>query len=365
MASQWFRFYDEALNDPKVQSLDGDTFKVWINLLCVTSQCDGHIFFDDISFHLRMGDKEALAYCVKLADKGLLIPSEHGYIPNAWEKRQYKTDTSADRTKAYRERKKLAKRDGVVTSHVTPPDTDTDTDTELKKINKKSAIPKSVFLESPKPPPKKFSYSQEFLRFWEAYPYQKGSKARAQELYDNALNNGVLHDELLRAATAYAGFIYATGTERRFTKNADTWLGRERHWETDWGAATAEANASADGSAGQHGQAGGGKAAGKAARRDSRDPAARAHDEAQRIIAERRERWAAEDAAKAAAAEAEGRQVGAGTADATALPDLRQPADLRRQGADDGIPRPDVSDGAGRLPVQHNSPSVYSARKNQ
>jgi hypothetical protein len=138
MSSPWFRFYDEVLNDPKVQSLDGDTFKVWVNLLCVTSRCDGHIFFDDISFHLRMGDKEALAYCVKLADKDLLIPTEHGYIPNAWDKRQYKTDTSAERTKAYRERKKIAKRDGGVTSHVTPPDTDTETDTEIKNYTKKS-----------------------------------------------------------------------------------------------------------------------------------------------------------------------------------------------------------------------------------
>lgn len=149
MSSQWFRFYDEALNDPKVQSLDGDTFKVWVNLLCVTSQCDGHIFFDDIPFHLRMGDKQALAYCVKLADKGLLIPTEHGYIPNGWDKRQYKTDTSAERTKAYRERKKRARCDGGVTSHVTPPDTDTDTEYKKELSNDNSKKPVNQKISKP------------------------------------------------------------------------------------------------------------------------------------------------------------------------------------------------------------------------
>lgn len=141
MSNTWFRFYSEALNDPKVQSLDGDTFKVWVNLLCVTSQCDGHIIFDDISFHLRMRDAEALSYCKKLADKGLLIPTEKGYMPNSWDNRQYKTDTSAERTKRYRERKKNGSGDVTVTSHVTAPDTDTDTEERRELPNGNSRKP--------------------------------------------------------------------------------------------------------------------------------------------------------------------------------------------------------------------------------
>lgn len=78
---------------------------------------------------------------------------------------------------------------------------------------------------------------------------------------------------------------------------------------------------------------------------DNRDPASRAHDEGQRIIAERRERWAEEDAVK----RGQGRS---GTADALAIPDLRQPEHLRGQSPDDGIPRPDVSGDLGELPYQ-------------
>jgi hypothetical protein len=144
MSNQWFRFYSEVLNDPKVQSLDGDTFKVWVNLLCVTSQCDGHINFDDISFHLRMGDAEALAYCVKLADKGLLIPTEQGYTPKGWDNRQYKTDTSAERTRKYREKKKLENCDVTVTSPVTAPEQIQNRIEDSLRSSSPPAVPKAA-----------------------------------------------------------------------------------------------------------------------------------------------------------------------------------------------------------------------------
>lgn len=139
MKNQWFRLYSELLNDPKAQSLDGDTFKVWINLLCVTSQCDGEIIFDDISFYLRMSDADALHYCKILADKGLLDVTKNGYRPHGWEDRQYKSDGSAERTKKYRERKKQENCDVTKTVTVTPPDTEqiqNRTDTENKKESK-------------------------------------------------------------------------------------------------------------------------------------------------------------------------------------------------------------------------------------
>lgn len=140
---RWFRFYDEALNDPKVQSLDGETFKVWVNLLCVTSHCDGVIRHDDVSFHLRMPDQQAWNYCKELADRGLLDIQDGNYIPHGWNKRQYKSDTSAERTQRYRDRKKQESSDVSVTSHVTPPEQSRDrADTEQ---NKKEAATKIDF----------------------------------------------------------------------------------------------------------------------------------------------------------------------------------------------------------------------------
>ena len=49
----WFRFYAEALNDPKVQRLDGETFKGWVNLLCLAKAHDGTLpDIPDIAFGL-------------------------------------------------------------------------------------------------------------------------------------------------------------------------------------------------------------------------------------------------------------------------------------------------------------------------
>ena len=58
--SRWFRYYDEALDDPKVQRLSGDLFKVWVNLLSLASKNDGKLpSADDISFRLRISVQDA------------------------------------------------------------------------------------------------------------------------------------------------------------------------------------------------------------------------------------------------------------------------------------------------------------------
>jgi hypothetical protein len=128
---KWFRFYQEVLNDPKVQSLDGELFKFWVNILCVTSQCDGVLpSHDEIAFYLRKSVTEIKSQMKQLVDRGLI---DSGKIsrPHNWDKRQYKSDTSAERTRKYRDKKK---QHCDVTDNVTPevtatpPDTESDTD---------------------------------------------------------------------------------------------------------------------------------------------------------------------------------------------------------------------------------------------
>lgn len=339
MSNTWFRFYSEALNDPKVQSLDGDTFKVWVNLLCVTSQCDGHINFDDVSFYLRMSDKDALSYCVKLCDLGLLLPHDNGWSPNGWEKRQYKTDTSAERTKRYRERKINKQCDDVVTSHVTAPDTDTEQN--ISSEDKSSS-------DNARPPKKSTRSSAAFDLFWEAWPL-KENKQTAMKAFLK-VEKEIPHDSIARTVELYAE--HCRVTDRPFC-HAATWL-NQRRWENDYAKLIAEAGRSAAGSAVAHRKAQGGAEIFSA--RDTRDPATRARDEGERIIAERRARWAAEDAAKA-------RQAGAGAADVPAVPDVCQPADLRGQGADDGIQGSNVSGGAGGLFARGNPGGVHPVRE--
>jgi hypothetical protein len=106
MANQWFRFYNEAINDPKVQILDGETFKAWVNILCLASIHDGKINPEIISFYLRKETSEAELVVSALINKGLLIMRSGFLCPNGWEKRQYISDNGKARVKRHREKRK-------------------------------------------------------------------------------------------------------------------------------------------------------------------------------------------------------------------------------------------------------------------
>lgn len=137
---QWFRFHAEALNDPKVQALDGETFKAWVNLLCM--KCAGQDVTRDstVTFALRVTVENWHVTRYALRSAGLLN-EETGEI-NGWEKRQYLSDikdpTAAERQRRYRQRKQK-----TVTTPL--PLHSSDTDTEQNKIEKKdTSYPKKT-----------------------------------------------------------------------------------------------------------------------------------------------------------------------------------------------------------------------------
>ena len=129
MSLQWFRFYAEVLDDPKVQRLSGPTFKNWLNVLCLASRGDGVLPpTPDIAFALRMGEKEAAAVVSELRTAGLIDETARGLMPHNWEGRQFQSDSSKNRTRAWRGRKRHRDGGGDVTAFpqgddtVTPPD---------------------------------------------------------------------------------------------------------------------------------------------------------------------------------------------------------------------------------------------------
>ena len=157
---QWFRFWNEALDDPKVQQLDGDLFKSWVNLLCLCSKQEGlPRSVSDIAFALRMTTDGCQTVLQRLSSVGLLDKVSGGvdgmhYAIHGWGKRQFKSDSSTDRVKRFRERSS----NDSETVIETRPDTDTDTDTEqIKKHTKKK--PPSV---------------DGFDLFWNEYPRKVG-----------------------------------------------------------------------------------------------------------------------------------------------------------------------------------------------
>ena len=128
----WFRMYHEFATDPKVQMLSEVDQRRFIMLLClkccnadVTLQCN------EIAFQLRVTEAEWQATKARLIDKGLI--DEDGK-PEAWDKRQYVSDSSAERVRKHRENKK--RYSNVTETKCNAVDTDTDTDTDKKEGDK-------------------------------------------------------------------------------------------------------------------------------------------------------------------------------------------------------------------------------------
>ena len=116
---KWFRFYHDALDDPKVQRLPGETFKFWVNLLCLASQGAERGLIaksvEEIAFALRVSDDDGAAMMADLIRRGLIEETTDGYGPHNRNGRQFKSDNVADRVHEHRERKKSID----VTAHVT------------------------------------------------------------------------------------------------------------------------------------------------------------------------------------------------------------------------------------------------------
>lgn len=111
---QWFRFYTEALNDPKVQRLSPRNFKYWVNLLCLAAENEprGHLPSDeDTAYALRLTEESWQTVAESLMRAGLIDAAPDGLKIHAWDRRQYASD-SKDTGAAERMRRLRARRAG-------------------------------------------------------------------------------------------------------------------------------------------------------------------------------------------------------------------------------------------------------------
>jgi len=157
----WFRFYHEALDDPKVQLLPENLFKTWVNLLCLACRNGGVLpELAQIAFALHKSHDSTEEAVARLARGGLFVRvNATHWAPHNWNKRQYKSDTSTERVKRFRNVSE------------TPPDTDTDTE---RKIDRPVADATRTVLPSENQTEHKrkqaHSYPKDFEQFWSGYP---------------------------------------------------------------------------------------------------------------------------------------------------------------------------------------------------
>ena len=146
MSNPWFRLYAEFAGDPVVQSLAFEDQRHFVMVLCL--KCNGTLDRKMPSTRRDLIIARALgldAISAEEAKRRLLEVNliSKNWQPKAWDKRQFTSDTSTERTRKYRKNKKAGNvPETLQGSHGDAPDTDTDTDTEKKNIKKK--IPPSV-----------------------------------------------------------------------------------------------------------------------------------------------------------------------------------------------------------------------------
>lgn len=108
---RWFRFYSEALNDPKAQLLPDRLFKQWINLLCIANDQEpsrgrgsGRLPKDisSIAYLLHMGVDEAQELLKGLVEWRLIDVQNGRYVMHNWPARQPKSDSSTERVRKHR-----------------------------------------------------------------------------------------------------------------------------------------------------------------------------------------------------------------------------------------------------------------------
>ena len=142
MAGRWFRFYAKAMRDPKVMKLSDKDFRLWVELLSIAAENDGQIPpLDDLKHVLRRRLDHLKGGVDRLISGGLIDPLEGGYEPHHWDKFQYKSDTSTDRVKKYREKRNVSE---------TPPDTETDTEVSVAKATAANDDSDKVFWDGAK-----------------------------------------------------------------------------------------------------------------------------------------------------------------------------------------------------------------------
>jgi hypothetical protein len=143
--SRWWRAYDTALNNPKLQRLPGDLFKTWFNICCIASANDGRLpKMSDLAFGLRMTEKNAALALAQLVSAGLVDKDEAGYAPHDWNEHQYKSDDVTSRVRKHRQKRQRNVSCNVSPSlPETPPETDTDTDTEGSVASATDGVPPS------------------------------------------------------------------------------------------------------------------------------------------------------------------------------------------------------------------------------
>lgn len=132
----WFRLYAEIIDNETVRLLafeDRWHFVAIMACKCsglLDSEGDNNLLRRKLSVKLGLALRELEAMAERLGEVGLIDPET--FQPKGWDDRQFKSDTSRERVRAFRDRKKQG-------SNVTETAQDTDSDLDTEKALRQGA----------------------------------------------------------------------------------------------------------------------------------------------------------------------------------------------------------------------------------
>lgn len=149
----WFRLYTEILDDHKLADLSDRQFRTFISLLAIAKECnqDGVISMSprQISWRMRANIKDVKSALDKLMELEILMINNGFYAFKSWKKRNFDSDSSASRTKKWRDKKNVTvtSQERHAERHGDALETETETETETEREReKKTRILEHVFL---------------------------------------------------------------------------------------------------------------------------------------------------------------------------------------------------------------------------
>ena len=127
MSGRWWRAYDRSRHNPKLLKLSDRNFRWWFNLVCVASEKGGVLpSHADLAAEFRVTGKVMTDVLDALIAAELLDHGDDGIRPHDWDTLQYASDSSSNRVKAFRKRRR----------NVTETPSESDTDTEKDSVAK-------------------------------------------------------------------------------------------------------------------------------------------------------------------------------------------------------------------------------------
>ena len=142
---QWFRMYNEIVDNYKVKLLPPDDRWYFVAILSCKSQgvldCDPELLEEVLQVKLGVTKDQLKAIQSSLLRVKLI---DEKYQPIGWDERQFVSDNSSVRSRKLREKSKV-KQDATTLQRcknvsATPPDTETETETESEQKQNKSIV---------------------------------------------------------------------------------------------------------------------------------------------------------------------------------------------------------------------------------